>query len=63
MNEEPLPEFSEIKHLVQTLLMGDVWVACYKPLGISMIGGTEEDVLNGVEVAYNTHRPIKNTNK
>ena len=31
---------------------------CYNPFGISVIGATERDVIEGVKQAYETHFPI-----
>lgn len=37
---------------------GDVWVACYPPLSISVIGITEDIAINGVIEAYNSHNVV-----
>lgn len=53
-------ERQDITNEIQTLHMdgGDVWCGCYKPLGISVIGKTENDVIEGVKTAYDTHFPL-----
>jgi arginine deiminase len=50
-------ERQDITNEIQTMYMegGDFWVACYKPLGISVIGVTEDISIQGVKEAYDTH--------
>lgn len=55
-----LPDFDEIIDDIQYLEMRpnseeSHWISCYQPLGISIIGKTKEDTLNGIREAYNTH--------
>ena len=50
-------ERQDITNEIDTLYMegGDHWIGCYKPLGISIIGKTEADVIEGIGEAYDSH--------
>ena len=62
MNNNILPPYEDIKHLIQTRYLegGDVWVACYVPKMISVIGKTEHDAIEGIREAYESHLRIQN---
>ncbi len=43
-------------HTIRTKKLGDLWLGGIPALNISVIGGTEADVIQGVKDALATHK-------
>jgi len=54
--EHNLPDFEEILQDVDIDEMVGCWLGYYDPFGITVIGKTKEDCLEGIKEAYNTHK-------
>ena len=57
--DNEIPPYEDVKHLVKKLQPENgYWIACYPLLGISTIGESLEEVMDSIEVAYDTHNHL-----